>query len=379
MSNRRIAIACQGGGSQCAFVAGALKTIFRRGVQDRFQIVGLSGTSGGALTAALAWTGLLLRARGDRTPIEDRIIACWKDLSAQTPREVLLDGLCTQMLRLAEHGLLPTVASSPSSLQFRLWSRATSLMIGRPEFTDLRALLVKHIDFAALPALVDAASPTLLLGAGDISEGSFKIFSSARGEISVDSVLASAAIPNLFPAVEIDGHAYWDGIFASNPPVISFLRGPLMGKGKIPDEIWVIQVNRTRRLGVPEAPSEISDRRNDLAGNLSLQHELEVIDMVNMLLQEGALTAGFRARFDLDNTERIIVRFIRMSQEVQETLDYPSKLSRLPSHVDRLIADGEAQAAAFLAQMDIVELPPDHPFADDVSGADARPGAGRPS
>ncbi|HTB57398.1 MAG TPA: patatin-like phospholipase family protein [Polyangia bacterium] len=379
MSSKRVAIACQGGGSQCAFVAGALKTLFGRGVQDRFRIVGLSGTSGGALTAALAWTGLLLRAKGDRRPIEDRIIACWKDLSAQTPREVLLDGVCTQMVRLAEHGLLPTIASSPSSLQFRLWAQAASRMIGRPEFTDLRALVMKHIDFEALPTLLDAESPTLLLGAGDILEGSFKIFSSALGEISIDSVLASAAIPNLFPAVQVDGHAYWDGIFASNPPVISFLRAPLMGKGKVPDEIWIIQVNRTKREGIPEAPSEISDRRNDLAGNLSLQHELEVIDMVNMLLQEGALTPGFRSRFGLDTTERITVRFIRMSQELQETLDYPSKMSRLPAHIDRLIADGELQAAAFLSEMDGVNLPPDHPFADDLADGTTQMGSGRPS
>jgi NTE family protein len=379
VSSKRVAIACQGGGSQCAFVAGALKTLFGRGVQDRFRIVGLSGTSGGALTAALAWTGLLLRAKGDRRPIEDRIIACWKDLSAQTPREVLLDGVCTQMVRLAEHGLLPTIASSPSSLQFRLWAQAASRMIGRPEFTDLRALVMKHIDFEALPTLLDAESPTLLLGAGDILEGSFKIFSSALGEISIDSVLASAAIPNLFPAVQVDGHAYWDGIFASNPPVISFLRAPLMGKGKVPDEIWIIQVNRTKREGIPEAPSEISDRRNDLAGNLSLQHELEVIDMVNMLLQEGALTPGFRSRFGLDTTERITVRFIRMSQELQETLDYPSKMSRLPAHIDRLIADGELQAAAFLSEMDGVNLPPDHPFADDLADGTTQMGSGRPS
>jgi NTE family protein len=379
VSSKRIAIACQGGGSQCAFVAGALKTLFGRGVQDRFKIVGLSGTSGGALTAALAWMGLLRRARGDRTPIEERIIACWKDLSAQTPREVLLDGVCTQMVRLAEHGFWPTIASSPSSLQFRLWAQATSQMIGRPEFTDLRALVMKHIDFQALPALVETESPTLLLGAGDILEGSFKIFSSALGEISVDAVLASAAIPNLFPAVQIDGHAYWDGIFASNPPVISFLRERLMGKGKVPDEIWVIQVNRTQRQEVPDAPSEISDRRNDLAGNLSLQHELQVIDMVNMLLQEGALTPGFRARFGFDTTERITVRFIRMSTELQETLDYPSKMSRLPAHIDRLIADGEAQAAAFLSGMGGVDLPPDHPFADDLADGTAQMGSGRPS
>ena len=184
MERKRIAIACQGGGSQCAFVAGALKTLLARGVQERFRIVGLSGTSGGAITAAVAWNGLLSRARGDRTPTEDRIVACWKDLSAQTPREVVLDGFCTQLVRLIEHGLLPTVASSPSSLSFRFWAQATSSLIGRPEFTDLRALVTKHIDFDALPGLVEGQSPTLLLGAGDVLEGSFKIFTSSRNEIS---------------------------------------------------------------------------------------------------------------------------------------------------------------------------------------------------
>jgi NTE family protein len=358
MSSKRIAIACQGGGSQCAFVAGALKTLLARGVQERFHIVGLSGTSGGAITAAVAWNGLLLHARGDRTSIGDRIVALWKDLSAQTPREVALDGMCTQLVRLAEYGFLPTIARSPSSPGFRLWQEAASLLIGRPEFTDLRALVTKHINFGALPGLVEPQSPTLLLGAGDVMQGSFKIFSSARGEISADAILASAAIPNLFPAVWVDGHAYWDGIFASNPPVISFLRRALVGEGKVPEEIWVIQVNPAQHDDVPDAPDEITDRRNHLAGNLSLQHELQVIDMINMLLQEGALTPAFRARFGLDTTERIAVRFIRMSAELARSLDYPSKLSRIPGHIDRLLADGERQANVFLSELDGAAFPP---------------------
>ena len=365
MNNKRIAIACQGGGSQCAFVAGALRALFARRIQDRFQVVGLSGTSGGGFTAALAWAGLLAEARGDRTPIPDRILACWKDLEAQTPREIFLDGFCTQLMRLAEHGLLPTVATSPSSLRFQLWADAAARFIGRPEFTDLRALLLKHIDFAALPALVDARSPALLVGAGDVLEGTFKIFSSAKGEISVEALLASAAIPTLFPAVNVDGHAYWDGIFASNPPVIGFLRAALMGPGKVPEEIWVIQVNRTRQDEVPEAPSDITDRRNHLAGNLSLRHELQVIEMINVLLQEGGLTDAFRRRFGFDTTEPITVRFIRMSKELEGGLDYPSKLSRLPHHIDRLIADGEAQAAAFLDGIGDAEAVPGSPVAPE--------------
>ena len=207
MSRRRIAVACQGGGSQCAFVAGALKTLFACGIQHRFRIVGLSGTSGGALTAAIAWHGLLRQARGERTPIENGIIDFWKDLSAQTLREAALDGLSVQLLRLVERGVLPSVASSPSSLRFRFWSQMTALAIARPEFTDLRALIVKHLNFDDLPRLIGPESPVLLVGAGDILQGSFKVFSSVHREISVESLLASAAVPNLFPAVQVDGHA----------------------------------------------------------------------------------------------------------------------------------------------------------------------------
>jgi hypothetical protein len=73
--------------------------------------------------------------------------------------------------------------------------------------------------------------------------------------------------------------------------------------------------------------------------------------VVNLLLQENALTDKFRARFGLETTEGINVRFIRMSPEVQRTLDYPSKLSRLPTHIARLKNDGVAQAHNFLAEL----------------------------
>jgi NTE family protein len=351
MNRKRIAIACQGGGSQCAFVAGALNTLLSNGVQHRYKIVGLSGTSGGAITAALGWIGLLKQAHGDPAPVGKGIIDCWKDLSARTPFEIGADAFGTMMLRLTERGVLPTFASSPSSPRFQLAQQAFAKMIGRPEFTDLRALLLKHIDFAALPTLVEPESPVLLLGASDVLEGHFKVFTSMQAEVSVDALLASAAIPNLFPAVWVDGHAYWDGIFSQNPPIMSFLRQAMIGRGKIPNEIWVIQVNRTEVDSVPEWPSDIFDRRNHLAGNLSLQHELQMIELVNLLIQEGALTDEVRARFGVDLTEPIAVRFIRMSEDLQRGLDYPSKLSRQPTFIDSLIADGERQSRAFLAKI----------------------------
>lgn len=351
MSRKRIAIACQGGGSQCAFIAGALKALFEQDVNRRFEIVALSGTSGGAITAALAWIGILKQAKGDRTPIADRIIAFWKDLSAQTPREVMLDGFLVQLVRLMERGMLPSIASSPSSVGFQLSSQMLAQFVGRPEFTDLRTLLVKHVDFEGLPSVVESDSPVLLLGAADVLKGTFKLFSSALDEIKPESLLASAAIPNLFPAVWVDDHAYWDGIFSSNPPIMGFLQGAFMGKHELPEEIWVIQVNRSEHDTVPELPNEIFNMRNHLAGNLSLRHELRFIEMVNLLIQEGALSDRVRSRFGLETTQPITVRFIRISNELQKGLDYPSKLSRQPAHINNLIADGEAQARSFLAGM----------------------------
>jgi len=351
MEPKRIAIACQGGGSQCAFVAGALRTLLVHGVHERYRIVGLSGTSGGALTAALAWQGLLKQTPGDPTAVARGILACWEDLTAKTPAEILIDSSCVQLIRLFESGFMPGLLSSPSSVPFQLWTKLVATLIARPEFTDLRAALNKHIDFDALAAVVEPDSPVLLIGAADVLDGNFKIFSSAREKIGVDALLASAAVPSLFPAVWVDGHAYWDGIFSSNPPITAFLRRALMGSNMLPEEIWIIQVNPWRLDSVPVRPSDISDRRNQMAGNLSLQHELQTLEMVNTLLEEHALTDAFRARFGVDITEPIQVRFIRMSDDLLQQLDHPSKLSRQPAHISKLISEGELQALAFLEEL----------------------------
>src|SRR6478672_2855765 len=106
MTRKRIAIACQGGGSQCAFVAGALKTVLDPRLQERFQVVGLSGTSGGSITAALAWVGLVKRAHERPTNIGESVVAFWKDLSAQTPLERWIDASAVHLLRLIERGSL---------------------------------------------------------------------------------------------------------------------------------------------------------------------------------------------------------------------------------------------------------------------------------
>lgn len=280
---------------------------------------------------------------------EDRVAACWRDLTAQTPQEIALDTYLTLIMRLVSRGVLPSVATSPSSPPSQFWLEAIAPLIARPEFTDLRALLVRHVDFEELPFLTRQDSPVLLVGASDVLQGTFKVFSSAFNEIRAESLLASAAIPNLFPAVETNGHAYWDGIFSQNPPIFAFLQKIAMGKTSLPQEIWILQVNPSHYASIPQSPQDIFDRRNHLAGNLSLRHELQLIEIINMLIHERALTDEFRKSLGFDAVEPIAVHFIRMSEELRESLDYPSKLSRQPSHIARLMEDGEAQARAFLA------------------------------
>ncbi len=219
MAKQKIAIACQGGGSQTAFTAGVLSALFEKGLHLDKQVVSLSGTSGGAVTASLAWYGLLKAAQGDPVPIQKRIKDFWEEIIAQLPPELYIDKVSAEMLRMIENGIVPHLELSPVSALSQMLFSAVVAFLPRRFFTDLKGALEAHIAFEELPNLVKPDSPVLLLGAADVLSGELKKFNSRLGEIRVEAILASAAIPTLFPAVEIDGHYYWDGLFSDNPPV----------------------------------------------------------------------------------------------------------------------------------------------------------------
>jgi NTE family protein len=198
-----------------------------------------------------------------------------------------------------------------------------------PPFAEMqfRRLLERHISTEAIRQV--KTGPLLLIGAVDVLSGEFKVFSSERSEISLDAVLASAAVPNLFRAVRIDRHLYWDGLFSQNPPVRDLPDAQ-------PDEIWIVQINPSTRAKEPRLISDILDRRNELSGNLSLSQELFFINKINELVASGALTGKYR---------EISVGKIVMDRD----LDYASKLDRSPGFIADLIAHGEEAATAFLA------------------------------
>ena len=110
MAKLKIAIACQGGGSQTAFTAGALKTLCEAKLGDEFEVVGISGTSGGALCATLLWYSYM---KGER-PLWGRMMKFWEENTAQGPVEHAINQFIVDSMRLVNAGMLPTFQISPS-------------------------------------------------------------------------------------------------------------------------------------------------------------------------------------------------------------------------------------------------------------------------
>jgi NTE family protein len=352
----RIAIACPGGGSHTAFTAGALKALLQEGVHRDFNIVALTGTSGGAICAALVWYAL---RRGDPDPWA-RLEAFWEANTAQTLPEQAFNDAMVAMLRTVSRGHLPVVQTSPAAPMMQLATRLTGLMM-RPEFFDLRLLLERFIDFAEIARWGrTTTTPNLLMGAVDILAGQLRTFCDTTDQLTADHILASCAVPNIFPAVALDNSAFWDGLFSDNPPIAEAIQPRYVGKGNVPDEIWVIKINPTRARRVPTAPEEIADRRNQLIGNMSLFQQLHAIDLLCELHDRGAFRPEFIDQLDLDHTVRLPrgfdedphrpwhIPFIAMSPEIEARVDYESKLDRNPRNIRTLMEDGERQARAFL-------------------------------
>ena len=318
----RVAIACQGGGSHTAFTAGVLKRLFDSDDIARFEVVGLSGTSGGAVCALLAWSAL---AEGVPQRVGSRLTDFWTANSANTPLQRLVNSWVLGASTLQNLGTAP--ATSPYDAP----------TIALDQFRDL---LSSQLDFERIEPDPQARLPMLLIGAVDVLTGEFRAFSSRRDRITADTVLASAAIPSLFRALRTDGGTYWDGLFSQNPPVRELL-------DTRPDEIWVIQINPKESPTEPKTVVEIADRRNELAGNLSLYQELHYIEEMNRLLDEGLLSLSSGGRYG-----HVVVRIIELPRSRTSRLWGPaSKLDREPGFLRDLIVQGEQQATEFLTAL----------------------------
>ncbi|MDG5758060.1 patatin-like phospholipase family protein [Natronococcus sp. A-GB1] len=317
---QRVAIACQGGGSHTAFTAGVLSRLLEdEALADDVEIVGFSGTSGGAVCALLAWYG---REHPDHEP-RQLLADYWADMAAHGPIDRLANETVRWTGRLQRMGV-PTPEVSPYQSPAALW--------GRREFLDL---LERHVDFEAIPELLDGSEPALLISAANVLSGEFKLF--REDELSAEAVLASAAIPYAFPAEEVGGEYYWDGLFSKNPPIKDFVSNRETAD---PDEIWVIKINPQERPRVPKSQEGIADRRNELSGNKSLNSEVSFVEQLNDWVDAGYLPEKFT------HTEIERIRFRRPD------LGWRTKLDRSPDFLEGLFEDGEEAAAEFLADQE---------------------------
>ena len=305
----KVAIACQGGGSHAAFTAGVLSRLLAPDFRERFELVALSGTSGGAMCASLAWAGLL---EGGAEDARTRLQSFWRDLEAEAPVDIAMNFWSVWFARLP-------VTLEMSPYVFEPVAENT-----------LRALLEKHLRLDGLRA-PRAPLPRLLVGATNIQTGERAVFDGAT--LIYDELVASAAVPLLYRAVKAGQALYWDGLFSSNPPVREFTDLP-----EVPEEIWVVQLNPQRRDGEPKNVRDIVDRRNELSGNLSLAQELYFIERINQL----------RSRYPELRQKYRHIR-LRVVELERPDLDYASKLDRSPQLLRGLIEHGSRRAELFFA------------------------------
>ena len=354
----KVAIACQGGGSQTAFTAGVLKALGEAQAGKQFEFVGISGTSGGALCATLIWYAL----RKHETPVWKRLIDFWRENTAQSRSEQFSNKFIIEWMRMVGAGMMPSFHTSPSSPFVQAMSRFQTPG-QRPEFSDFPTLLRRHIDFEEIAAWgPQSEGPVLIIGAASVTSGRLRKFNSSKEVIRMEHLLASAAVPNLFEAVDVDGDALWDGLFSDNPPIDDLLRKGVVGEHNVPQELWVIKINPTARATAPTKPNEITDRRNQLEGNVSLFQNLKWVEIINDMILADAFRPEFLKEFDIPHPIRIPKAFageadkpyhipwIEMTDEMQSKLDYLGKLDRSPENLELLLANGEACGKAFLEE-----------------------------
>jgi NTE family protein len=353
----KIAIACQGGGAETAFTAGALHALLEAGIEKDFEIVSLGGTSGGAVCATLVWYAI----HAGEKPTWDRLLDFWTETNRPASiQEQLFNRWVVAWSKLVGRGYLPSYEVSPYSPVAKfLFQLATAGH--RKTFSNFQKALEARIDFATIRRWGPLAkTPILVVGAAGVLSGKLRKFSSRKEIIRVEHILASCAVPHIFPAVEIEDDAYWDGLFADNPPIGALIRPIHVGKENIPDEVWLIKIEPTTIPSVPTMPDDIIDRRKQMEGNVALLNQLGAMEVLNDIHLWGGYTPEMLNYLQWEKPIRIpriyadgedkpyYIPHIEMSPELYKKLDWQAKLDRDAKNVDQLMEDGRKRAREFL-------------------------------
>jgi NTE family protein len=264
---KRINVALQGGGSHGAYTWGVLDALLE---DERIEIRAISGASAGAMNAVVFADGL---ATDGRAGARQRLHDFWLSVS----EEQVLSPAQRKWFDAFFGGF--SFSASPAFQWFdALTSYASPYDFNPFNINPLRDHLVKMVDFELLRS-TDRLK--LFIAATNVHTGKGAIF--RRNILTADHVMASACLPRLFQAVEIDGVPYWDGGYAGNPPL-----WPLFYETDCNDTI-IVQINPIERDTTPRSPREIIDRVSEISFNSALLGELRAVNFVTKLLDQGAL------------------------------------------------------------------------------------------
>jgi NTE family protein len=306
----------QGGGSHGAFTWGVLDRLLE---VPWLRFDGISGTSAGAMNAVVMADGYAAGGpEGARAALEK----FWKRVS---------DGALLSPLRRGPLEILTglwTLDYSPVYLAMDLASRVFSPydLGAASSVNPLRAILEESIDFAR----VASAPMRLFVTATNVRTGRGRVFRNA--DLTPDVLLASACLPTMFKAVEIDGEAYWDGGYSGNPSM-----APLIRECTSEDTI-LIQINPVERPGTPRTAREIHNRLNEIAFNSVLLKELHAGALLQHVTDPGTGEGAIWAK----------MRLHRIASDVMLELGYSSKLIAEWPFFCMLRDEGRKAASAFL-------------------------------
>ncbi len=320
-SPKRINLALQGGGSHGAFTWGVLDTLL---ADERLDIAAVSGTSAGAMNAAIMLQGW---SEGGRQGAIGSLRAFWTDigaLSAVSPvRRSPLDRLQGNW----------NLDDSPTAIWLDYMQRTFSLWQRNPLHLDpLRDIVKRHFNQDAVRACADIK---LFVAATNVETGKVRIFT--RADISLDALLASACLPNAQDAVIIDGVPYWDGGFRGNPAIWPFIYE------SDSRDVVLVELNPQFRKGVPRSNAQVADRLNEITFNSALIDEMRAIAFVCNLIDKGALSGPEATRF-----RPMLIHSIA-NDEAMGKLGAVSKSNIEPEFLDYMFKLGRQAAADWLA------------------------------
>jgi NTE family protein len=318
---KRINLALQGGGAHGAFTWGVLDQLLADG---RLTIEGISGASAGALNAVMLADGL---ARGGPQDARKHLADFWRAASYDGHMPDLQRGVVERLFAFVPR---PGVVVPPWLGAFsQLWSPYD---LNPLNINPLKELIERFVDFDMVQADIDRH---LFISATNVRTGEPRVFS--RAEITAEVVMASACLPLLFRAVEIEGESYWDGGYSNNPPLLPFIRSTSS------EDLLIVQINPRERDKMPVSTREIMARANEITFNAAQSAELRTIDFVNQLIDQGRLPRG-AGRGDC---RRIRLHRIVMA-DMGETFDPHSRLNNDFEFFERLHKLGQRATGRFL-------------------------------